>query len=87
MLAKFCDGPLDGVEIECPKTIDKVLIVDDDGIVTRYECDVVEFLADYAAGEMAPDCLLHLAPLHEDFDEELLEVLRPAKYPRPSLKR
>lgn len=78
MLAKFCDGPLDGVEIEFPKSIDKVLIVDDDGIATRYECDVVECLADYAAGETTPDCLLHLATLPEDFDEEVIELLTPA---------
>ncbi len=75
MIAKFCDGPLDGVEIEMPKTVDKVLVVDDDGGVTRYECDVVECLTGYAAGEKAPDCVLHLTTVQEDFDEELIEAL------------
>lgn len=77
MLAKFCDGPLDGVEIEMPKTVDKVLVVDDDGIVTRYECDIVELLPDYAAGERTPDCVLHLTTLPESFDEEVIELLNP----------
>lgn len=75
MTAKFCDGPLDGVEIELAKTIDKLLIIDDDGNVTRYECDIVECLEDYAAGDMAPDCLLRLTSLPDDFDDEVVESI------------
>ncbi len=77
MLAKFCDGPLDGVEIEMPKTVDKVVVIDDDGGVTRYECDIVEILAEYASGHAAPDCVLHLSTLSESFDEEVIEILQP----------
>ncbi len=76
MTAKFCDGPLDGVEIELSKTIDKLLIIDDDGNVTRYECDIEECLEDYAKGDAAPDCLLRLTSLPDDFDEEVVELMR-----------
>lgn len=78
MLAKFCDGPLDGVEIEMPKTIDKLVVIDDDGGITRYECDIVEVLDEYAAGYAAPDCVMHLTTLPESFDEEVVELLRPS---------
>jgi hypothetical protein len=76
MIARFCDGPLDGVEIELAKTIDKVLIVlDDEETVVRYECDVEECLADYAHGDNTPDCLLHLSSLPESYDQEVVELL------------
>jgi hypothetical protein len=76
MKATFHGGPLDGVEIELARTIDKLLILDDDGNATRYECDIIECLDEYASGDTTPDCHLHVVSLEECFDEELIESLR-----------
>lgn len=56
-----------------PKTIDKLVVIDDDGGITRYECDIVEVLDGYAAGYAAPSVMLNAGhtPFGRDTEDSI----------------
>lgn len=72
----FFDGPIEGqtLEIASNSQVSKVLIEDDRGRLTRYECDQIEEIFDTRTGHVSI-CRMVLSRLPDEFSDELITAL------------
>ena len=67
-------GPWDGLTVELPETVDKLVVIDDRGRVHRYET-AEEWEVITPAGQVDAGAEMQLARNREDFDRELGEAI------------
>ena len=67
-------GPWDGLTVDLPESVDKLVVVDDRGRVHRYETDG-EWEVITPAGQCDAGADMRLTDNRADFDRELAEAM------------